>query len=91
MGPRFRGDDDPLWRLLHNAGVLPWYRPEIASPAPIIVRIAWPSSRSVRRHSVKRSTVQQQQCVAVLVITGVPVAADIGRDMCSRPLSLRGA
>jgi hypothetical protein len=20
MGPRFRGDDDPLWRLLHNAG-----------------------------------------------------------------------
>jgi tetratricopeptide (TPR) repeat protein len=22
MGPRFRGDDDPLWRLLHNAGTL---------------------------------------------------------------------
>jgi hypothetical protein len=22
MGPRFRGDDDPLWRLLHNAEFL---------------------------------------------------------------------
>ena len=22
MGPRFRGDDDPLWRLLHNAARL---------------------------------------------------------------------
>ncbi len=22
MGPRFRGDDDPLWRLLHNAAIL---------------------------------------------------------------------
>jgi hypothetical protein len=21
MGPRFRGDDDPLWRLLHNAAI----------------------------------------------------------------------